>query len=70
MDRFTSGVTPVLNATIRGNPNLQIGDKVRLISTRYGIDFTGILMKQQFDYDGGLSCDITLLNATLVEVVI
>lgn len=69
MDRFTSGVTPVLNATIRGNPNLQIGDKVRLISTRYGIDFTGILMKQQFDYDGGLSCDITLLNATLVEVV-
>lgn len=69
MDRFAANVTPVIQATIKGNPNFQIGDKIRLISTRYGVDFTGILMKQQFDYDGGLTCDITLLNSSLVEVV-
>lgn len=69
MDRFTASVTPVIQATIKGNPNLQIGDKIRLISARYGVDFTGIIMKQQFDYDGGLSCDITLLNSALVEVI-
>jgi hypothetical protein len=68
MDQFTTGVPPIIQATIKGNPNLQIGDKIRLISTRYGIDFTGLLMRQKFDYNGGLSCDITLLNSALIEV--
>jgi hypothetical protein len=69
MDRFAANMTPVIQATIRGNPNLQVGDKIRLISTRYGVDFTGIIMRQNFDYDGGLSCAVTLLNSALVEVV-
>jgi hypothetical protein len=68
MDTFAAGVTPVLQATIKGNPNFEIGDKIRVISTRYNIDFTGIIMRQQFDYDGGLECVVTLLNAALVEV--
>ncbi len=70
MDRFAANVTPVIQATIKGNPNFQIGDKIRLVSTRYGVDFTGIIMRQQFDYDGGLGCTITLLNSALVEVVV
>jgi len=68
MDRFASSLTPIIQASIKGNPNFQIGDKIQLISTRYGVNFTGILMRQHFDYDGGLSCTITLLNSALVEV--
>lgn len=68
LDVFVADITPVIQATIRGNPNFEIGDKIRLISTRYNIDFTGIIMRQQFDYDGGLGCTITLLNAALVGV--
>lgn len=68
MDQFSSALTPVAQATIRGNPNLEIGDKVRLYSVKYGVDFTGVLMRQKFTYNGGLSCDITLLNTALLEV--
>ena len=64
---FTQYINPVLTLTVRGNPNWQIGDKIRVLSAKHRIDFTGILMRQSFRYDGGLTSDITLLNHTLVE---
>lgn len=68
MDTFTTSLTPVLQVTIKGNPKFELGDKIRAISSRYGVDFTGIIMRQQFDYDGGLSCVLTLLNSSLLGV--
>lgn len=64
---FIQYTNPVLTLTVRGNPNWQIGDKIRVLSARHRVDFTGILMRQSFRYDGGLTSDITLLNHTLVE---
>lgn len=69
MDTFASNLTPIIQVSLRGNPNFEIGDKIHAVSTRYGIDFTGIIMRQQFDYNGGLKCVITLLNSSLVEVI-
>lgn len=69
LQRFTLNDLPVITATIRGNPTLHIGDKIRITSARFHTDFTGILMRQNFQYNGGLSSTISLLNAALVEVI-
>lgn len=60
---------PILEASIRGNPLLNIGDRVRLVSARYNLDFTGILLRMDYAYTGGLSCKITVLNADIFREV-
>lgn len=69
MQGFVSSNIPVITAQIRGNPLLEIGDKIELSSARDNVVFTGILMRQQYTYNGGLSSEITLLNSALVEEV-
>lgn len=56
---------PTLELEIRGNPKYQPGDKVRVFSENYGIDFTGFIIRQQFKYDGGLHSTLKLLNAAI-----
>ncbi len=50
-----------LEVTLRGNPKLELGSKVRIISTKYQLDYTGSLVKAQYKYDGGLSCVATFM---------
>ena len=57
---------PVLEISTRGNPKYQPGDKVRIYSEKYGVDFTGWLIRQHFTYDGGLKCTITVLNSAII----
>lgn len=57
---------PVLEVTTRGNPKYQPGDKVRIYSEEYGVDFTGWLIRQHFTYDGGLKCTIKVLNSGII----
>lgn len=57
---------PVLEVTTRGNPKYQPGEKVRIYSEEYDIDFTGWLIRQHFTYDGGLKCTITVLNSGII----
>lgn len=68
LTKFVESPLPVLKITVRGNPLLNIGDLLQAKSTRYNLDFTGILIRQQFTYNGALSGEITLLNAALLEV--
>ena len=68
LNRFVSNDIPTLTLSIRGNPLLNIGDKVRVVSTKYNLDYTGIIQRLKYRYDGGLTCDMTLLNATILEV--
>lgn len=68
MQRYTGSILPIIEVDTRGNPNLNIGDKVRVVHDHNGVDFTGIIIRQHFHYDGGLSCQLTILNADLVEV--
>ena len=70
MMQYASNELPTLKATIRGNPKFELGDKLTVQSEHYGVDFTGVLIRQQLRYDGGLACDITLLNSRLLEVII
>lgn len=59
---------PVLELNIRGNVKYKLGEKLHVISERYAVDFTGVLIRQNFHYDGGMSCTIKLLNSEILEV--
>ena len=68
MDRYVTETLPILELTVKGNPRFQLGEKIRVTSSFYQIDFTGILIRQELNYDGGLSGTLTLLNASILEV--
>lgn len=59
---------PILELSIRGNVKYKLGEKLHVISERYAVDFTGVLIRQNFHYDGGMSCTIKLLNSEILEV--
>lgn len=66
---FANSDMPYLDIVVRGNPLLQLGDKIKVISNRYGVEFTGYLLRQQFTYTGALTGQLRLLNANILEVV-
>lgn len=67
LQRFVDNDTPTLVIKIRGNPLLELGDKVRVVSAKYNLDYTGLILRQEFMYTGALSCTLTLLNAEVLE---
>ena len=68
LNRFVSNDIPTLTLSIRGNPLLNIGDKISVVSKKYNLNYTGVIQRLKYRYDGGLTCDMTLLNATILEV--
>lgn len=68
LEAFVNSDMPTLTLQVRGNPLLNVGDKVRVQSERYNLDFTGILKRISYKYIGSLSCEITLLNSDILEV--
>lgn len=69
MKAFIDNAVSVLTVSIRGNPLLNIGDKVVIQSTKYNLDFTGIIQRMSYAYDGGLSCELKLLNVDILQGV-
>jgi hypothetical protein len=57
---------PMLELEVRGNPLIPIGSKLHIISNMYNVDFTGILIRQQYKYDGGLSATMSVLSSEIV----
>lgn len=68
MDAYVRAPLPIVEVTVRGNPRMELGQKIRVQSDRFRLDFTGILIRQALKYDGGLSGTLTLLNASVLEV--
>jgi hypothetical protein len=69
LKKFVDNAMPVLRVEIRGNPLLNLLDKVRVVSTKYNIDFTGLILRNELNYNGALSSSITLLNVDVLEVL-
>ena len=59
--------TPTLELSVRGNPQLEIGDMVEINSTHYKVKYSGTIIKANYEYQGHLSCSLTLANASLIK---
>lgn len=68
LQAYITNNVPVLELTIRGNPKYQPGDKLHIVSEKYNLDYTGILLRQQFKYNGALSSTIKVFNSKILEV--
>lgn len=66
LTNFVNADIPVLELTVRGNPDITIGDTVEVHSTKYKIDFVGIVKRTVLKYSGNLTCNMTLLNAEVI----
>ena len=66
LSSFVNVDIPLLTLTIRGNPLLSIGDRVTVQSTKYNLSFDGIIQRLKYEYVGSLSCEMTLLNSSIV----
>jgi hypothetical protein len=66
LNKFITTNIPELTLTVRGNPLLEIGDMIQVSSSKYGVEFTGIIKRVIYKYNGALSCTMTLLNAEVV----
>lgn len=68
LEAFVNSDMPTLTLQVRGNPLLNVGDKICVQSEKYNLDFTGVLQRINYKYAGSLSCEITLLNSAILEV--
>jgi hypothetical protein len=59
---YVNANLPTLELTIRGNPKFQIGDIIKVNSTKYKTEYVGMLIKANYKYEGYLSCTIILSN--------
>ena len=60
---------PILELEVRGNPKLELGEIIQVDSDKYNLHYTGLLIKQTFDYDGSLKGTMTLLNISILREV-
>lgn len=67
LQKYISSEMPVITVQVRGNPLLNLGDKIRIISEKYLLDFTGIIIRQELRYNGALSGTLTLLSDAILE---
>lgn len=66
---FVTNSIATLTVSIRGNPLLNVGDKVVLQSTKYKLDFTGVVQRLSYRYSGSLSCEMSLINNDILQEV-
>lgn len=69
LNKFIRHPLPTLKLSIRGNPKLNLGDKLTVSSERYNLLFTGILQRASYTYNGALHCDINLVDSNILEVI-
>ena len=63
---FVNLEAPVLEIVTRGDPNLRVGDTVKLSSVKYNTNFEGIVIRHDYRYTGSLTCTTTLLHKEVV----
>lgn len=67
LNRFVNTDIPTLSLTIRGNPEVLVGDTVVVDSAKYKLYFVGIVKRSTIRYAGNLTCTMDLLNAEVLS---
>jgi len=62
VNTFVACNNKLLTVQIRGNPHIEIGNMILVVSNRYKLRFTGLVIESKLEYNGGLKGTITLLN--------
>lgn len=68
LNGYVNSLIPTLEVDIRGNLLLEIGDKITIQSTKYNLNYTGIIQRAKHTYAGYLHSTLTLINADILEV--
>lgn len=68
LNAWISGIPPLIEITVRGNPQFEIGQKIHVESERFNTVFDGVVVRQKLHYDGGMSGTLTLMNSRILEV--
>jgi len=67
LEAYVAEEVPTVTVEVRGNPLIEIGDKVRLVSPMFEFDFTGIVIRINSPFTGGYRNEVTLLNEKILE---
>ncbi len=70
LENVVNSPVPFLTLSVRGNPLLNIGDRIQINSAKYNLVFDGVIQRMSYNYDGGLSCEMTLMNSSILEEVV
>lgn len=70
LENVINSTVPFLTVSVRGNPLLSIGDRIVINSANYNLVFDGVIQRMSYNYDGGLSCEMTLMNSAILEGVV
>lgn len=69
LSTYITNKLPILELEVRGNPKLELGEVIQVDSDKYNLHYTGLLIRQTFDYDGSLKGTMTLLNISILQEV-
>lgn len=67
LDRFVNAKVPIVELQLKGNPLLRLGDKIKIVSAVWDVEYTGIIRKLRYTYNGNIHCDCTLFDASILE---
>ena len=70
LENVVNSPVPFLTLSVRGNPLLNIGDRIQINSAKYNLFFDGVIQRMSYHYDGGLSCEMTIMNSSILEEVV
>lgn len=56
---------PYITVEIKGNPTLEVGDKIKIESVKYNLDFTGLIVSNETTYTGGMHGTLKLIDASI-----
>lgn len=61
-DAYIQASFSTVELEVRGNPYLCLGDLVNVVSDAFSLNFTGIIVRQEYRYDGGLTAKLAVLK--------
>ena len=69
IEAYVKANMPIVELTVRGNPKIQLGDKIQIDSNRYKVQYSGVVTRVSYEYIGNLTCKMLLADASVIKEV-